>query len=64
MIFCFIGYYSELICIITFVHSILFEGTDEGRIFIRKVPDCPQYMVIDALGGVGIHMIFERNDGI
>ena len=39
----------------TFVHSQLREGTDEGPIFIRKVWDCPQYMVIGALGGVGTY---------
>ena len=37
IIFDFIGYYSELICLTTFVHSRLCEGTDEGPIFIRKV---------------------------
>ena len=35
--------------------SRLCEGTDEGQIFIRKVWDCPQYMVIAALGGVGTY---------
>ena len=53
--FDFIGYYSLLICLTKFVHSRLCEGTDEGPIFIRKVWDCPKYMVIGALGGVGTY---------
>ena len=38
-------------------------GILEILFFIRKVWDCPQYMVIGSLGGVS-HINFERNDGI